>query len=265
MRHSRTHTDTHTDTRAPTHDQIGTHDRARSATSSSAHAHTRAALALALTTLLAACGDQSSGGDDNQKTADPVPAQQIHSVNIITPESNANEGAAASESSAGTSLGSLDAAAEAVVADLAKQLQGHLMMSMQVGGPTQAVSVCHTLAPNLTLAASEKHGMQIRRVALRYRNPEIGAPNDWQRAVLQDFEARAGRGESVAALRYTDVVDGEYRFMKAIPTGEPCLACHGESIAPEVAEQIRLLYPGDQATGYALGDVRGAFVVTKPL
>jgi hypothetical protein len=53
--------------------------------------------------------------------------------------------------------------------------------------------------------------------------------------------------------------------MKAIPTGEVCLACHGSDITPEVAAAIDERYPDDMARGYSLGDVRGAFSLSKPL
>jgi hypothetical protein len=56
-----------------------------------------------------------------------------------------------------------------------------------------------------------------------------------------------------------------FRFMKAIPTAELCLACHGKDLAPEVAAEIAESYPDDQATGFALGDIRGAFTLSKPL
>ena len=51
--------------------------------------------------------------------------------------------------------------------------------------------------------------------------------------------------------------------MKAIPTGEVCLACHGKDINPDVASALDAAYPQDQARGYALGDIRGAFSVSK--
>ncbi|MEX2498681.1 MAG: DUF3365 domain-containing protein [Wenzhouxiangellaceae bacterium] len=44
-----------------------------------------------------------------------------------------------------------------------------------------------------------------------------------------------------------------------------CVICHGESIAPELAETIKQLYPQDQATGFAPGELRGAFSVTVEL
>ena len=53
--------------------------------------------------------------------------------------------------------------------------------------------------------------------------------------------------------------------MKAIPTGELCLLCHGETIDPDIAAAIDKAYPEDQARGFSLGDIRGAFTLSKPL
>ncbi len=53
--------------------------------------------------------------------------------------------------------------------------------------------------------------------------------------------------------------------MKAVPTGKVCLSCHGETVAPEVEQKLAELYPDDKARGYKEGDIRGAFVVVKPL
>ncbi|MOA58455.1 hypothetical protein D3C78_1828600 [compost metagenome] len=53
--------------------------------------------------------------------------------------------------------------------------------------------------------------------------------------------------------------------MKAIPTGEPCLACHGQQIKPELAAVIDQRYPQDQARGFALGELRGAFTLRRSL
>ena len=53
--------------------------------------------------------------------------------------------------------------------------------------------------------------------------------------------------------------------MKAIPTADLCLACHGESINPDIAAAIDEAYPEDQARGFKSGDIRGAFSLSKPL
>ncbi|MFT6919058.1 MAG: hypothetical protein ACJA2G_001693 [Cognaticolwellia sp.] len=53
------------------------------------------------------------------------------------------------------------------------------------------------------------------------------------------------------------------RYMKAIPTGGLCLACHGSKLADDVSSKVNELYPNDQATGFKLGDIRGAFTLQK--
>ena len=82
--------------------------------------------------------------------------------------------------------------------------------------------------------------------------------------MLLQFEERKAAGEDPASLAWQATVDTpngpEFRFMKAIPTGGLCLACHGETLDPAVAEKIAALYPNDKATGYHEGDIRGAFV-----
>jgi hypothetical protein len=55
--------------------------------------------------------------------------------------------------------------------------------------------------------------------------------------------------------------------MKALPTQELCLACHGTAahLDKEAVVRLKELYPDDKATGYALGQVRGALTVKKVL
>jgi hypothetical protein len=53
--------------------------------------------------------------------------------------------------------------------------------------------------------------------------------------------------------------------MKAIPTAELCVACHGSDLAPEREAQLDRLYPNDQARGFGADDIRGAFTLSKPL
>jgi hypothetical protein len=54
-------------------------------------------------------------------------------------------------------------------------------------------------------------------------------------------------------------------MMKAIPAAKICLTCHGTNLDPALAAEIDSLYPGDKATGYSEGDLRGAFWVTSKL
>jgi hypothetical protein len=160
------------------------------------------------------------------------------------------------------------AEAQAAIAAFAGALKAELTSAMQAGGPLNAIEVCSERAPAIAARVSVEKGMRLSRVSLRNRNPD-NAPNDWQAAVLQQFETRQAAGEDLGVLLWQDVAESnsqrEYRFMKAIPTAPLCLGCHGESIAPPVAEKIAELYPDDRATGFREGDIRGAFAVTKAL
>jgi len=53
--------------------------------------------------------------------------------------------------------------------------------------------------------------------------------------------------------------------MKAIPMGAACMACHGRKISGDVIELLDALYPGDEARGFGLGEIRGAFTLTQPI
>lgn len=176
---------------------------------------------------------------------------------------------------AALSAGSLTAADDAyrepalkAIAAFAGALKAELTSAMQAGGPVNAVEVCNTRAPAIAEAVSLDTGMQLSRVSLRNRNPG-NAPTAWQARVLEDFEARLAAGESVDALTWEQTIDHagqrEFRFMKAIPTAGLCVACHGETLAPPLAEKIAELYPADKATGFREGDIRGAFVVTRTI
>jgi len=156
----------------------------------------------------------------------------------------------------------------ATVGEFMKTLKQELMSGMQAGGPVNAISVCNLSAPAIANTYSAREGRTVSRTSLRTRNP-ANAPTDWQRAVLESFDERNAAGEKPATLEYHEVVkqDGvrELRYMKAIPTAELCLACHGETVDSTVKNRLAKLYPEDQATGYRAGDIRGAFVVTQTL
>lgn len=145
-------------------------------------------------------------------------------------------------------------------------LKQELQTAMKAGGPMNAVEVCNLSAPAIAAKVSASQDVAIGRTSLKNRNAD-NAPTDWQRTVLESFEARKAAGEDAAALEYAEIVDTEagpeFRFMKAIPTGEVCLNCHGSDLSAELSAKIRSHYPDDKATGFAIGDLRGAFVVTE--
>lgn len=151
--------------------------------------------------------------------------------------------------------------AQAVPAKLLDTLNGEIAKSGVLG----ALDVCHDKAPLMAQAASEKTGWTIRRVSLKNRNPKA-VPDAWERAALEDFDRRAAAGEAASGLEKAEVVQGERRYIKALPVQQVCLACHGapEKIPAEVTQRLHTLYPQDLATGYAIGQLRGAITLRQP-
>lgn len=158
--------------------------------------------------------------------------------------------------------------AKGIVKVFAGALKGELKTAMKSGGPVEAIQVCNRVAPAIANEQSDKSSWSVGRTSLKLRNPD-NQPDAWELAVLKKFEERKANGEDVKPMAHFEVVeeDGKkvFRFMKAIPTGEVCLNCHGSDLKPAVAEQINKLYPNDQATGFALGDIRGAFTLSREL
>jgi hypothetical protein len=159
--------------------------------------------------------------------------------------------------------------AKALIKTFAGTLKGELETAMKSGGPVQAIAVCKERAPAIAADISAKSGWKVARTSLKTRNQAQNAPDAWERAVLARFDQRQAAGEPADTLAFAEVVESggtrQFRFMKAIPTGEVCLACHGTEIAAPVAAALDQAYPGDQARGYKLGEVRGAFSLAKPL
>ena len=160
----------------------------------------------------------------------------------------------------------------AMANELLTQLGQKLKASLSAEGPEAAVSVCKEVSPATAKALSAKHGAQMTRVGTRVRNPVMGTPNAWQKEALAQFEVRLSQAEAPANMEYWSVVDvgngkRELRYAKAIPVQAMCVTCHGTAsdIPATLAEKIRVEYPQDQATGYSVGKLRGAVVVSRPL
>ena len=153
--------------------------------------------------------------------------------------------------------------AAAQIPPFAEQLLGTVRQAIADGGPTAAVQACQALAPQIASEHSQ-HAWQMGRTSLKVRNPD-NAPDAWERTVLERFASAAKAGTPIKELRHGEEVDGQYRYMQAIAVGEPCLVCHGTTIKVEVQEAIDQYYPQDQARGYQLGELRGAFTLTRPI
>ncbi len=151
---------------------------------------------------------------------------------------------------------------------LASSLKSTLLNTLQAKGPVEAISVCNIDAKNITKSIFKNPDMQIGRTSLKLRNNQ-NAPDKWETKQLENFQSQLNNGASFNELEFYEIIKDEngkwFRYMKAIPTSEPCLLCHGEVIAPAIETKIKELYPNDSATGFTVGDIRGAFTVKLAL
>lgn len=147
-----------------------------------------------------------------------------------------------------------------------------MQTAVETEGPVKAIAVCKEKAPALLADIRRQTGWQIRRVSLKTRNASTGTPDVWEARQLADFNIRAANGEKAELLEVGEIVsdaDGKrsFRYLKALPVAPVCVSCHGqrETQSDDLQAALAKDYPHDAATGYSVGQVRGALSVKRPL
>lgn len=125
-------------------------------------------------------------------------------------------------------------------------------------GPVEAIAACRLRAPEIAKSLS-RDGVQLGRASHRLRNP-ANAPPAWVAPILDAWVADA----SDRAPRTLELSEQRVGYVEPILLQPPCLTCHGETLAPDVAARIEELYPEDRAVGFRVGDLRGVFWVEYP-
>jgi mono/diheme cytochrome c family protein len=150
-----------------------------------------------------------------------------------------------------------------------EKLRAGILKALKDGGPVGAIGACNTLAPELNTSITESSTFEISRTSTRVRNPD-NAPDAWEQAILEQFQKSYAAGGDTKALESYDVVttqEGQrlFRYMRPITMREPCLVCHGPSVAQDVKAEIAKYYTDDKAVGFNLGELRGAFSLVQQL
>lgn len=152
-----------------------------------------------------------------------------------------------------------EASRRAMAFQLALRLE--LTQAVQEGGAAKAIEVCSQRAQVIAASASSDT-FRVRRVGTRLRNA-ANAMSERDRKALEALAARTAGDD--APLRVEG--DGEIAASLYVPIriAETCLQCHGDAaaMAADAKQALAQRYPSDQATGYALGDLRGAVVVDQ--
>lgn len=110
--------------------------------------------------------------------------------------------------------------------------------------------------------ASSIPGIQVRRTALKVRNP-VNAPDAHDRNALHEFAALPPDQRPSEIVQWTR---DSARFYKPLVMQELCTQCHGDpgTFSPALRQLLAESYPDDQATGYTTGQLRGVIRVEIP-
>ncbi len=163
----------------------------------------------------------------------------------------------------------LIAEGKSVMGQFGEALKAELMAAVKEKGPEHAVMVCNVKAPIIADKVSGDTGWTVARSSHKLRNTK-NAPDAYTAQAIDEFLKRQEAGEKAADIVKAEIVaeDGKqlFRLVKAIPTGELCLNCHGgDNVKPAVVDTLAQLYPDDQARGFSMGEMRGVFTLSKPL
>lgn len=151
-----------------------------------------------------------------------------------------------------------------------QDLGGKLKSLLEKGDTENAIVVCKQMAPALA-ADYSKDGWIVKRVSLKARNKTIGTPDSWERRELESFDRHHESGEPTEELEMSSTVDESdglwFRYLKAIPVQPMCLECHG--MPDEISDRVKTIlakeYPNDDATGYRVGEIRGAVSIKRKI
>jgi hypothetical protein len=144
-------------------------------------------------------------------------------------------------------------------------LSSNLKNAMAKGGVEHALQFCNVEAIPLTDSLSNHHDVSIRRASHRPRNP-YNTADSLEAQVIKQYIEKLESGTKLQPVTYAD--ENRITFHAPITiTNALCLNCHGkvnEDISKENLDTIQELYPKDQATGFAMGDLRGVWTVRFP-
>ncbi len=129
----------------------------------------------------------------------------------------------------------------------------NLLQAAQREGWGGAVRYCHAAAETLTFYQTAS--LSIQRIALRYRNPKNAPKDSLDRAAFAHFDSTHSTESLVIPTE-----GGGWRYYRPIYLAmETCLKCHGtkDELDGQALTEIRKRYPGDKATDFRLGELRG--------
>ncbi len=153
-------------------------------------------------------------------------------------------------------LSAIQAMGDSLTTARQQLLLERLLAVAQKEGWAGAVRYCHQAAETLTFVDRGVYYMQ--RLAAKNRNPKSRFRDTVDESVFNYFASTQTKAPVLRSL------PTGWRYYRPIYIMMPtCLKCHGQPAdldGPALAE-IRRRYPGDKATGFTLGELRGLWVL----
>ena len=144
------------------------------------------------------------------------------------------------------------------------ELLKNVSQAMQIGGPGYAIDFCNLRAMQLKDSLSRRNNCEIRRIALKYRNPLDMPQTRTEKDKLLHYQDAFQKGDSLHAEVF--LFDDRIEYYQPIRIDKgACLVCHGNpgtQISEETLAKIKARYPNDLATGFSMNDFRGAWKIT---
>lgn len=137
----------------------------------------------------------------------------------------------------------------------------NLMKALSSRGPVHALEFCNVHAYPITDSMAAVHGVTIKRVSDKPRNPN-NAASATEASHIAYFQSLINGGKEVQPI--VEKADGQVTFYAPIITNAMCLKCHGtpdKTIEPATLAKIEELYPNDKAVGYGENEVRGIWQI----
>ncbi len=146
--------------------------------------------------------------------------------------------------------------------ELIKNLGSRLKHEIKANGILSAVRFCNINALTLTEEVNlhQHEGTTIKRISLKERNP-ANTPSEDEAKALRKMQALLDSKKLQG--HYLEENEKSYKYYKPLIINKGvCLKCHGDiSKNADLAKLIKESYPEDKATGYTMGDLRGAILV----
>ena len=147
---------------------------------------------------------------------------------------------------------------------LVKTLGSNMKKNLKQGGAMQALDFCSQEAYTLTQSVNDKlpKGVSVKRISQNNRSP-LNKPSDDEKLVLEKLHAMQQKKQALPKFVVIQSDEHTYKFYKPLTINKGvCLKCHGDISNTKLASEIAKRYPNDKATGYKMGDLRGAVVTT---